>query len=108
MPFNIDPWKEMFKKACREEKSTDGSDLIPFWGLKDEQDMIRIERIVPMYPFSRDQNVYERLIKILTIYRLALGQPRQEELLTYLMDNEVLSDTEIDKLFINLSPFYRG
>ena len=105
--FNRDPWKEMFQMACKEEKSTNGSDLIPFWGLKGTEDMIRIERIVPMYPFSRDQNAYERLIKILSLYRLALGQPRQEELLEYLINGDILSDDEINQLFINLSPFYR-
>lgn len=105
--FNKDVWNEMFKKACSEEKTANGSDLIPFWGLKSTEDMVKIERIVPMYPFSRDQNTYERLIKILSLYRLALGQPRQEELLEYLIKGDILSDDEINQLFINLSPFYR-
>ena len=105
--FNKDVWNEMFKKACSEEKTANGSDLIPFWGMKSTEDMVKIERIVPMYPFSRDQNTYERLIKILSLYRLALGQPRQEELLEYLIKGDILSDDEINQLFINLSPFYR-
>lgn len=64
-----------------------------------------IERIVPMYPFSRDGVAYERLIQILSAYRLTLGQARQEELLEYLFKN--CNDPEkLRALFINLSPFY--
>ena len=37
-----------------------------------------------MYPMSKDEVNYERLIKILSLYRLTLGQARQEELLEYL------------------------
>ena len=66
--------------------------------------MVRIERIVPMYPFSRDENAYERLINILSLYRPTLGQARQEELLEYILQNT--DDPEQPKdLFINLSPF---
>ena len=68
--------------------------------------MVRIERIVPMYPFSRDEISYGRLIKILSLYRLTLGQARQEELLEYIFQN--FDDAEEMKdLFINLSPFYK-
>jgi hypothetical protein len=68
--------------------------------------MVKIQRIVPMYPFSRDGLAYERLIKILSAYRLTLSQARQEELLEYLFKN--CDDPEkLHLLFINLSPFYR-
>ena len=39
-----------------------------------------------MYPMSKDEMNYERLIKILSLYRLTLGQARQEELLEYLFN----------------------
>ena len=55
---------------------------------------------------SSDITRYERLIKILSLYRMTLGQPRQEELLEYVFSN--CDDTEIQKmkdLFINLSPW---
>ena len=69
--------------------------------------MVKIERIVPMYPFSRDELAYERLIKILSLYRLTLGQARQEELLEYIFQNcEDVDDMK--KLFINLSPYYKN
>ena len=103
--FESNVWKEMFEIAEKEENSGKGSDLIPFWGLTKSDDMIKIERIVPMYPFSRDVLAYERLIKILSLYRLTLGQARQEELLDYILE----SCEDIDSVknqFINLSPYY--
>ena len=63
---------------------------------------VKVERVVPMYPLSRD----ERLIKILSLYRLTLGQARQEELVDYLLQRE-LEEEEIQNLSINLSPFYK-
>lgn len=104
--FQKDIWAEMFQAARKAEKTGGCSDLIPFWGLTESEDMVRIERIVPMYPFSRDEISYERLIKILSLYRLTLGQARQEELLEYIFQN--FDDTaQVKDLFINLSPFYK-
>ena len=104
--FITDVWREMFEQAALIEKTGDSSDLIPFWGLRETADMVKIERIVPMYPFSRDGLAYERLIKILSLYRLTLGQARQEELLEYLFKNCDDPD-KLRELFINLSPFYK-
>lgn len=59
----------MFREAKKVENHGEGSDLIPYWGLTEQEDMIKMERIVPMYPFSRDGLTYERLIKILSLYR---------------------------------------
>ena len=60
-----------------------------------------IERIVPMYPLSSDQSAYFRMNAVLSLYRLTLGQPRQEELLELFKD---LSTEEIEQLLFNLSP----
>ena len=105
--FEKNVWDEIFKKASEKEKSGECSDLIPFWGLKSDDDMVKIERIVPIYPFSRDELKYERLIKILSLYRLTLGQARQEELLKLIISKFNLDEKEINELFINLSPFYK-
>lgn len=105
--FTKDIWKDMFCEAQKIENNGEGSDLIPFWGLTEQEGMIKIERIVPMYPFSRDGLAYERLIKLLSLYRLTLGQARQEELIEYLFKNcEDMGD--IRELFINLSPYYKS
>jgi hypothetical protein len=103
--FKKDIWPEMFDNATNNEKGENSSDLIPFWCLSEDQD-IKIERIIPMYPLSRDAGSYERLMKILSLYRLTLGQARQEDLLDHIFQN--CDDIEsLKKLFINLSPYFK-
>ena len=53
---------------------------------------------------SKDELSYARLIKILSMYRLTLGQARQEELLEYILRERKDLD-ELKKLFIDLGPF---
>lgn len=106
LEFKNNIWIEMFAEASRKEKTKGSSDLIPYWGLSEkEDDMVKIERILPLYPFSRDEVRYDRLIKILALYRITLGQARQEELLDSIISNAELDN--LDELFINLSPFYK-
>lgn len=100
--FSEDVWSEVFEAAQAGEKNKELSDLVPFWCFGKDQ-KIKIERIFPMYPFSRDEIAYNRLINILSIYRLSLGQPRQEELLDYI--KREWADSDLKKLFLNLSPF---
>lgn len=106
--FKEDIWKEMFEIAQKDcqERNQHSSDLIPFWVLPEKADMVKIERIVPAYPFSKDFSVYERLIKILSLYRLTLGHSRQEELLEYVL-KKTEEGEKFDDFFINLSPHYR-
>lgn len=104
--FNEDIWSEMFAQANIHEKGEENSELVPFWSLPADQ-KVKIERIVPVYPLSRDGVKYERLIKILSLYRLSLGQARQEELLEYIFENN-LEEDKLNELFMNLSPFYKG
>ena len=105
IPFTADVWQEMFD-AAEQEKGEHQSDLIPFWCFgKDQQ--VKIERLLPFYPMSRDENNYAHLIKILNYYRLTLGQPRQEELLEYVF-SEVRDAAQLKQLFIDLSPFSKN
>ncbi len=106
-------WDEMFSKAKAELKGTD-SEMVPYWclpvgKLSDEQkeSLEYIERIVPLYPLSRDRYRYERLVKVLSLYRMTLGQPRQEELLE-LLKGMKLSEEQLDKLTIDLCPFNKN
>lgn len=109
--FKRDPWVEMFDK-CKEEKQNKHCEIIPYWYVpldRDNSDVISIERIVPKYPYSRDEQQYERLVRMLSIYRISLGQARQEELLEYILQN--ISADQLDhlqELFMNLSPYYRS
>ena len=70
----------------------------------DESCNYQIQRIVP-YPLSRDSARYDRLMKILALYRLSLGQARQEELIDHLFETGF---EEIGDLFMNLSPYFRA
>ena len=103
-------WDELFSMAYSNLKGMH-SDIVPYWclpvaELTEEQraKLEYIERIVPIYPLSRDRYKYERLIKVLALFRMTLGQPRQEELLN-LLKNMHLSDEQLKKLTIDLCPY---
>lgn len=103
-------WDELFSMAYSNLKGMH-SDIVPYWclpvaELTEEQraKLEYIERIVPLYPLSRDRYKYERLIKVLALYRMTLGQPRQEELLS-LLRNMHLSDEQLKELTIDLCPY---
>lgn len=98
-----DVWTEIFSVAERDFCPKGESELKPYWCLGENQD-IKIERLIPMYPLSRDQQRYERLIKILSLYCLTMGQARQEELLQYIFNNFEESK-QLHELFMDLSPF---
>lgn len=106
-------WDELFDVA-RSMLKGDNSDMVPYWcipvsQLSPEQrsHLQFIERIVPLYPLSRDHYRYEKLIKVLSLYRMTLGQPRQEELLQLLQDMH-LSDEQLRDLTIDLCPFNKA
>lgn len=100
-----DIWECMFNLG-HDRKKPGQSDLIPYWCLGEKQE-VKIERILAHYPISKDQVNYERLVKILSLYRLTLGQARQEDLLEYVF-REFDSVDNLKSLFINLSPFSKG
>ncbi|WP_164669348.1 helicase-related protein [Virgibacillus doumboii] len=101
--FNEDIWQEMFTVANEKERDEHTSELVPFWSFPGTKD-VDIERIFPLYPLSRDGAKYNRLMKILALYRLSLGQARQEDLLEHLLDNNV-EEEQLKDLFMNLSPY---
>lgn len=105
MESNKEVWSEIFKIANEDTKKHRKSDLIPYWHLPEGS--AKIERVVPMMPMSREINRLKEALKILSLYRLAFGQPRQEELLTNLLERN-MSDKEIkdmtNNLVINLAP----
>ena len=102
--YNADVWAEVYQAAKDGEKVDGLSDLVPFWCFGRNQE-VKIDRIFPMYPCSRDEGAYNRLISVLSIYRLSMGQPRQEELLEHVVRE--WPDDDLKKLFLNLSPFRR-
>ena len=99
---DIYSWNGIFDKAEKELQGDDGG-LVPYWCLPvekfDHPEMI--ERIVPMYPLSSDVQRYKRMADVLALYRLTMGQPRQEELLRLFSG---LTNEQIKSLLFNLSP----
>jgi hypothetical protein len=95
-----DPWAAMFA-AARAETSND-SDLVPYWICEGR---VYVERCVPMLPFSREHERLEWLKRSLAVYRLAFGQPRQDDLLHYLNRLALAFSTgELARLQITLEP----
>ena len=101
-----DPWVALFALADSIERVQRGKcELVPYWHVDSEH--YKIERIIPLYPFSRDHGKLAAILKTLAIYRLAFGQPRQVELIEHLLQKD-FSPEEIslirEKLMIDLSP----
>lgn len=102
-----DLWDELFKLADQHERIAEGkSELVPYWHV-DTDESIRIERVIPLYPYSIDRSRLNHILRTLAIYRLAFGQPRQTELVDHLLKND-LDQKDLDqimsKLMVNLSP----
>ena len=105
-------WDEMFDEAKKNLKGN-YSDMVPYWCLpinalsSDQKSKLEyIERIVPLYPLSRDEFKYKRLIDVLSLYRLSLGQPRQEELID-MFEKRNISQDVLHQLTMDLCPFDR-
>lgn len=96
-----DPWKLMFEKA-RSEAAVE-TDLIPYWIYEGS---VQVERRVPMLPYSRELTRLAWLKRSLTVYRLAFGQPRQDDLLDYLQSvaGDGMDASLLDELQIRLEP----
>jgi hypothetical protein len=77
-----DPWTTLFDLATAERRPGLG-DLTPYW-IYPLEGGARVERRVPMLPFSREQQRLPDLKGSLAVYRLVFGQPRQEDLLSHL------------------------
>ena len=102
----VDPWAEMFSAASKATAANNASGtadgLVPFWIYDGEA---RVERCVPMLPFSREIELLEALKKSVAAYRLAFGQPRQDDLLAYLTKlADTLPQAKLDALQIRLNP----
>ena len=103
MSIGVDPWKGLFAMAVAKTPDADG-EIVPYWVF--HQGPAKIERHVPVMPFSRDAAALPQLRRTLTAYRLAIGQPRQEEFVEFLGADR--SDAEMlllaSRLRIDLSP----
>ena len=95
-----DPWAAMFASARAAARSD--SDLEPYW-LCDGP--VKVERLVPALPYSREIPRLARLKRAVAVYRLAFGQPRQDDLLVWLESLAgTLTPAELADLQISLRP----
>lgn len=88
----VDPWQALFGSAVS-SRLEDQTELVPWW-VYDGPGSVKIERIVPMLPLSRETQRLPALKEALAAYRLVFGQPRQDDLLQYILDR--LGEDEID------------
>jgi hypothetical protein len=96
-----DPWAQMFASA--RAATVSDTDLAPYWLCEGP---VKVERRVPILPFSRETQRLEWLKRSLTVYRLAFGQPRQDDLLGYLggLLERDMTMAELEALQIRLQP----
>lgn len=96
-----DPWEKVFDAGIA-ARPPGSSDLVPFWVYPIE-DGACIERHVPYLPLSQDEERLQALRRSLAVYRVVFGQPRQEDVVSFLLDHmpeeqvrAVLADLQID------------
>ncbi len=96
-----DPWQTLFQIAAR-GKSNGHSDLIPYWIFEDGS--ARVERRIPLLPYSKEVGKLKRLKQGLALYRMVFGQPRQEDLLFSLSQNGNHESADLADWLISLQP----
>jgi hypothetical protein len=99
-----DPWESLFHRAVQERPASE-SDLMPFW-LLPVKGGAKIERHVPALPLSREEGQLVALRRSLTLYRMAFGQNRQEDVIAYLQKKCSPENLEqiAGELRVDLSP----
>lgn len=95
-----DPWARLFELAAA-DRPAGASELEPYW-IFETPDGYAVERRVPMLPMSREVKRLETLKRSLALYRLVFGQPRQQDLLAYLVADERTAGLE--DVHISLAP----
>jgi hypothetical protein len=98
------PWRSLFELGKKEQNSS-SSDIIPYW-VYSIHDGAKIERHVLATPLSKESELVERLKKSLVVYRMVFGQPRQSDLIEYILNNFPAEEVSrlSEQLRIDLSP----
>ncbi|MGE5550803.1 MAG: helicase-related protein [Bacteroidota bacterium] len=99
-----DPWGGLFELAAA-ERASGCCDLVPYW-IYERDGGCKIVRHVPALPLSRELGQMDSLRRTLAAYRMVFGQPRQEDLVSYI-HRRVESDVDVEALLalrINLAP----
>lgn len=97
----MDAWAGMFHQAAS-ARPPEMSEINPAWVFPGGS---AIQRIVPQHPLSRESARYRRLVRTVATYRLAFGQPRQEDLLRLVGEGAQGSgQPDLDWARVNLEP----
>ncbi len=80
-------WRAAFNAA--EKAETGLGEFSPWWVYPGSA---RIHRVIATFPMSQDIAKYRRLTNALTLYRLTLGQPRQEDMVELLERRGLATD----------------
>lgn len=98
----VSPWELVYELA--DERFASEGGLVPHWVFVEGE--ARIQRHMPVLPLSRDADRITSLRRSLAVYRMVFGQPRQDDLLDFLL-REVPDDRRdalAAALTIDLSP----
>ena len=96
----MDPWRRMFRTAL--DQAVRPGDMEPFWLL---DGATRIERYALSLPFSREAALLGWLKRSVALYRLAFGQPRQDDLISFLEGLDKSAEhIDLSELQISLRP----
>ncbi len=76
-----DLWRALFE-AGAQARMPGESELSPYWHFTGAAN---IERCVPNLTLSREVNRFQALRRALTVYRMAFGHARQEDVLEHLL-----------------------
>jgi hypothetical protein len=96
----VNLWDMIFDLANHDARQRRLSDLIPFWIAPGPW---KVERRVPLLPYTAEVETFRRLKRQLAAYRVVFGQPRQEELLG-LLNRADIEPEELVEWSVNLSP----
>lgn len=87
-----DPWYAMFL-AAEERRPAGETEIYPYWVYPGEA---KIERHVALSPLSSETARYRQLKKSVGLYRVAIGQARQEDLVALAAGGRDLSWMQLD------------
>lgn len=91
------PWQNAFDAA---DDHAELGEFSPWWIYPGDA---RVERLIVHFPLSREDAQYERLRDSLTLYRMMLGQPRQEDMMELLRQRGV-SEGQVAQLDLRPPP----
>ncbi|PWC39114.1 helicase-related protein [Azospirillum sp. TSO35-2] len=94
-----DPWENLFTLA----EGWSEHELAPRWIFEACDEPVKVVRRVPMPAFSQETERLPRLLRRVALYRLVLGQPRQEDLLVAL-ERRGITEEQARAWRIDLSP----